>query len=87
MRTAIIGLTSMAVGCLLFIPASATGIFGTFLLSLFVLCSIGVCSFRALGLILASVANTQQEANILIQSLYMPMLFLSGATIPAGVRR
>lgn len=54
------------------------------LLSLFVLCSIGVCSFRALGLILASVANTQQEANILIQSLYMPMLFLSGATIPAA---
>ncbi len=50
--------------------------------SLFVLCSIGVCAFRAIGLILASVTNTMQETTILIQILYMPMLFLSGATFP-----
>ena len=48
------------------------------------LCSLGVCAFRAIGLILASVTNTMQEATILIQILYMPMLFLSGATIPAA---
>jgi FHS family L-fucose permease-like MFS transporter len=39
MRTAVIGLVSMAVGCLLFIPASSTGLFSTFLISLFVLAS------------------------------------------------
>ena len=49
------------------------------------LCSLGVCAFRAIGLILASVTNTMQEATILIQILYMPMLFLSGATIPAAI--
>ncbi|MFQ5791843.1 MAG: ABC transporter permease, partial [Acidobacteriota bacterium] len=51
-------------------------------LSLLVLVSIGVIAFRAIGLILASVANSTQESSILIQLLYMPMLFLSGATFP-----
>jgi ABC-2 type transport system permease protein len=51
-------------------------------LSLFVLISLGVIAFRAIGLIVASVANSMQESNILIQLLYMPMLFLSGATFP-----
>ena len=53
--------------------------------SLFLLVSIGVCAFRGIGLILASVANTMQEAMVFIQILYMPMLFLSGATIPAAL--
>ncbi len=53
--------------------------------SLFVMASLGVCSFRAIGLILASVANTMQEAMIFVQMLYVPMLFLSGATIPAAL--
>jgi imidazolonepropionase-like amidohydrolase/ABC-type multidrug transport system permease subunit len=53
--------------------------------SLFLMASIGVCSFRALGLILGAVANTMAEANILIQLLYMPMLFLSGITIPSSI--
>ena len=47
--------------------------------------SLGVCAFRAIGLILAAVTNTMQEAIILIQLLYMPMLFLSGATIPSAM--
>ncbi len=51
-------------------------------LALFALISIGVVAFRAVGLILAVVANSVQESNILIQTLYMPMLFLSGATFP-----
>ena len=47
--------------------------------------SLGVCSLRAIGLILAAVTNTMAEATIAIQSVYMPMLFLSGATIPAAM--
>lgn len=54
-------------------------------LSLFVMASLGVCAFRAIGLILAAVTNTMQEATIAIQILYMPMLFLSGATFPAAM--
>jgi imidazolonepropionase-like amidohydrolase/ABC-type multidrug transport system permease subunit len=54
-------------------------------ISLFVMVTLGVCALRALGLILAAVTNTMQEATIAIQVLYMMMLFLSGATIPAAL--
>src|SRR5580700_4996135 len=37
MRSAVIGLLTMTAGCLLFVPASAHGLFGLFLLALFVL--------------------------------------------------
>jgi imidazolonepropionase-like amidohydrolase/ABC-type multidrug transport system permease subunit len=53
--------------------------------SLFMMASLGVCSMRAIGLILAAATNTMAEATIAIQSVYMPMLFLSGATIPAAM--
>ena len=53
--------------------------------SLLMMASLGVCSLRAIGLILAAVTNTMAEATIAIQSVYMPMLFLSGATIPAAM--
>jgi hypothetical protein len=46
--------------------------------SLFVMASLGVCALRAIGLILAAVTNTMQEATIAIQVLYMPAL--EGAT-------
>ena len=39
MRSAVAGLLTMTVGCLLFIPASSYGLFGLFLLALFVLAS------------------------------------------------
>ncbi len=52
------------------------------LFSLFFFMSIGLLAFRALGMIVAAVVNSQQEATILIQLLYLPMLFLSGATFP-----
>jgi FHS family L-fucose permease-like MFS transporter len=39
MRTAVVGLLTMTAGCLLFIPASSSGVFATFLLALFVLAS------------------------------------------------
>jgi ABC-type multidrug transport system permease subunit len=51
-------------------------------ISLFLFASIGIVAFRSIGMILASVVNSMQESNILIQLLYMPMLFLSGATFP-----
>jgi imidazolonepropionase-like amidohydrolase/ABC-type multidrug transport system permease subunit len=54
-------------------------------ISLVVMASLGVCAFRAIGLILGAVTNTMAEANILIQVLYMPMLFLSGTTIPSSI--
>lgn len=54
-------------------------------ISLFLMVTLGVCALRAIGLILAAVTNTMQEAMIAIQLLYMPMLFLSGATIPAAM--
>ncbi|MGI8746525.1 MAG: amidohydrolase family protein [Bryobacteraceae bacterium] len=54
-------------------------------LSLFVFLAIGVIAFRSLGLILASVVNSMQESQILIQLLYLPMLLLSGATIPLTI--
>jgi imidazolonepropionase-like amidohydrolase/ABC-type multidrug transport system permease subunit len=43
---------------------------------------LGVMAVRSLGLIVASVVNSMQESNILLQILYMSMLFLSGATFP-----
>jgi hypothetical protein len=45
---------------------------------------LGAIAFRSLGLIIAAVVNSSQESNILIQPIYMTMLFLSGATNPGG---
>ncbi|MEE9263201.1 MAG: ABC transporter permease, partial [Vicinamibacteria bacterium] len=83
---------SMVTGWVLYIPSAllVLGLAHLFYgmeiperwLALFALISIGVVAFRAVGLILAAVANSVQESNILIQTLYMPMLFLSGATFP-----
>jgi len=50
--------------------------------SLLVFVSIGLIAFRAIGMVIASVANTMQEGTILVQLCYFPMLFLSGATVP-----
>ena len=54
-------------------------------ISLLVLLSVGAWAMRAIGLIVASVVNSAAESNIVIQLLYMPMLFLSGATFPISV--
>jgi len=55
------------------------------LLSLFVLVILGITSFGALGLIVASVTNTMQETQIINQLLWFAFLFLSGATVPLAV--
>src|SRR3954471_6852321 len=53
--------------------------------SLVLFASIACLAFRSIGLIIASVVNSSQESLILIQPLYMAMLFLSGATIPVSL--
>jgi imidazolonepropionase-like amidohydrolase/ABC-type multidrug transport system permease subunit len=53
--------------------------------ALIVVVSFGVVAFRAIGLIAAAVVNSMQEASILLQLLYLPMLLLSGATIPTAM--
>jgi imidazolonepropionase-like amidohydrolase/ABC-type multidrug transport system permease subunit len=55
------------------------------LLSLLIFVCFGAAAFRTIGLIVAAVVNSTQESNILIQPIYMVMLFLSGATIPITV--
>jgi hypothetical protein len=53
--------------------------------SLFVFLSLGVVAFRSMGMIISSVVNSMQESQIIVQLLYMPMLLLSGATIPLTI--
>lgn len=54
-----------------------------FSLSVFII--VGVLAFRSLGMMVASVANSMQESQAIIQLLYFPMLFLSGATFPLSI--
>jgi imidazolonepropionase-like amidohydrolase/ABC-type multidrug transport system permease subunit len=53
--------------------------------SLAVFITVGVVAFRAMGSIIASVSNSMAESQIIIQLLYFPMLFLSGATLPISI--
>jgi len=55
--------------------------FGSILLFI----SVGIIAFRAIGLILAAVTNSMQESQLLVQLVYLPMLFLSGATFPLSM--
>ena len=45
----------------------------------------GLLAFRGLGLLIASVVNSTQEGSAVIQIVYLPMLFLSGATLPLDI--
>ena len=84
----------MVVGWLLYLPSAilVIGLAHTVYhmplparpVSLFVVVTLGIFAFRAIGMIIAAVANSMAESNILVQILYMPMLFLSGATIPVS---
>ena len=55
---------------------------GSNLLGIFILVAVGTISFGSLGLVVASVTNTMQETQVLNQLLWLPLIFLSGATIP-----
>ncbi len=52
------------------------------LFGVFILVTLGVITFASLGLIIASVTNTMQETQIIIQLVWFAFLFISGATIP-----
>src|SRR6202051_200310 len=54
------------------------------LLAVFILVTVGTVSFASLGLVVASVTNTMQETQVLNQLLWLPLIFLSGATLPMG---
>jgi imidazolonepropionase-like amidohydrolase len=44
--------------------------------------SLGAVAFRSMGMMVAAVVNSSQESQIVTQMIYLPMLFLSGATFP-----
>ena len=83
---------SMITGVVLFLPSVLLILFLAHqfygmampgqIVSLLAFVCLGAVAFRSLGLIVAAVVNSSQESNILIQPIYMGMLFLSGATIP-----
>jgi len=47
--------------------------------------ALGAIAFRAIGLIIAAVANSAAESNLLVQTMYMPMMFLGGAAFPVSM--
>ena len=55
------------------------------MVSILIFVTIAIVGFRAIGLILASVVNSMQESQLLVQLIYLPMLFLSGATFPLSM--
>jgi MFS transporter, FHS family, L-fucose permease len=62
MRSAVAGLLTMMAGCLLFIPASQTAVYGLFLLALFVLAS-GVVIVQVVSNPLISLLGPQETAS------------------------
>jgi ABC-type multidrug transport system permease subunit len=52
------------------------------LLSLAIFVAVGTVSFASLGLVVASVTNTMQETQVINQLIWLPLIFLSGATLP-----
>ncbi len=87
--------SSMAVGLILFLPLVVLVLSLAHILwgmpaldhpvSLYVFVGLGVVAFRALGGIIAAVANSMQESQLIIQLFYPPMLLLGGATIPIAI--
>src|SRR6202162_1362556 len=62
MRSAVAGLLTMTAGCLLFIPASAQGLFGLFLLALFVLAA-GITTVQVVANPLISMLGPVRPAS------------------------
>ena len=52
---------------------------------LLIFITVSIVAFRAIGSILASVVNSMQESQLLVQLVYLPMLFLSGTTFPLSM--
>lgn len=53
--------------------------------SILIFITVAIVGFRAVGLIIASVVNSMQESQLVVQLIYLPMLFLSGATFPLAM--
>lgn len=62
MRTAVVGLLTMTAGCLLFIPASSSGMFATFLVALFVLAA-GITIVQVVANPLISLLGAPETAH------------------------
>jgi FHS family L-fucose permease-like MFS transporter len=62
MRSAVVGLLTMTVGCLLFIPASSHGLFALFLVALFVLAS-GITTVQVVANPLISMLGPSRTAS------------------------
>ncbi len=62
MRTAALGVATMAAGCLLFVPASASGTFAVFLVALFVLAS-GITTVQVVANPLISLLGPPRTAH------------------------
>jgi MFS transporter, FHS family, L-fucose permease len=62
MRSAVVGLMTMTAGCLMFIPASSHGLFGLFLLALFVLAS-GITTVQVVANPLISMLGPSRTAS------------------------
>jgi FHS family L-fucose permease-like MFS transporter len=62
MRTAVVGLLTMTAGCLLFIPAASSSLFGAFLLALFVLAA-GITVVQVVANPLISMLGAPQTAH------------------------
>ena len=54
-------------------------------ISFFLFVIIANIALRSMGLIIASVANSAAESQIIIQCFYFPMMLLSGATFPISI--
>jgi ABC-2 type transport system permease protein len=52
------------------------------LVAAFLFVCAGTVSFGSLGLVVASITNTMQETQVINQLMWLPLIFLSGATFP-----
>lgn len=85
-------LASMTTGVIIYLPSVILMLFlaklfygfslPPNLISLLIFVAIASAAFRTIGLIIAAVVNSTQESNMLIQPIYMAMLFLGGVAIP-----
>jgi imidazolonepropionase-like amidohydrolase/ABC-type multidrug transport system permease subunit len=53
--------------------------------SVLIFVTVAIAGFRAIGLIIAAIVNSMQESQLVVQLVYLPMLFLSGATFPLAM--
>ena len=55
------------------------------MVSILIFITLAIVGFRSMGMIIASIVNSMQESQLVVQLIYLPMLFLSGATFPLSM--